>query len=192
MPGDIIAAKRYFASKQSCQFHFWKKSPLVASYKWCQWRFLWLTGSFCLASVISGLLAKMSVWGVCQTPQWVLFQAPNSNLNYDQSMSYDVEVQEGLGSAYGILLDAADSDKISQQDAETFFSKVDPSRGILNEYKRKTNGSYGRCEFKEGLSLWYKRKPDDFGNRADLNKNVQRILRDKDLGTYESFPLNAC
>ena len=97
-------------------------------------------------------------------------------------MSYDVEVKKVLGSTYNILLDSADSGKISEQEADTFFKKIDPSGVLLHKYKTDVKGSYGRLKFKEGLSLWYKTNPDIFDDRANLNRTVQDILRDKDLG----------
>ena len=99
-------------------------------------------------------------------------------------MSYDVEVRKGLGSTYKILLDAAESGKISQQQAEIFFSKLDASGVLVHKYRTKAKDSYGRHEFKEGLSLWYNEDPDIFDDPVLLNGKLQEILRDKDLGNF--------
>ena len=100
-------------------------------------------------------------------------------------MSYDVEVQKGLGSTYNILLDSAESDKISQQEAEIFFSKLDASGFLVTKYRTKAKDSYGRHEFKEGLSLWYNEDLYIFDDPIQLNKRLQEILMDKDLGNND-------
>ena len=98
------------------------------------------------------------------------------------SMSYDVEVRKGLGSTNKILLDAAESGKISKQQAETFFLKLDPTGALAHKYKTKVKDSYGRHEFKEGLSLWYNEDPYIFDHPIRLKEKLQEILTDKDLG----------
>ena len=97
-------------------------------------------------------------------------------------MRYDVEARKGLGSTYDILLDSAESGKISQQEAETFFSKLDASGALVTKFKTKAKDSYGRHEFKEGLSLWYNENPYIFDDPVRLNEKLQQVLKDKDLG----------
>ena len=104
-------------------------------------------------------------------------------------MSWDVEVRKGLGSSYNILLDAAESDKISQQQAETFFSKLDTSGVLVHKYRKRSKDSYGRHEFKEGLSLWYNEDPYIFDDPVRLNEKLQEVLKDKDLGNIDICPL---
>ena len=101
------------------------------------------------------------------------------------SMSYDVEVRKGLGPTYKILLDAAESGKISKQQAEAFFLKLDPSGALAHKYMTKVKDSYGRHEFKEGLSLWYNEDPYIFDDPIQLNERLQEILMDKDLGNND-------
>ena len=100
-------------------------------------------------------------------------------------MSYDVEVRKGLGPTYKILLDAAESGKISKQHAEDFFLKLDPSGALAHKYRTKVKDSYGRHEFKEGLSLWYNEDPYIFDDPIQLNERLQEILMDKDLGNND-------
>ena len=97
-------------------------------------------------------------------------------------MSYDVEVKEGLGSAYEILLEAAGNGKITQQQAETFFTKLDESGKLVTKFRTNSKGLYGRHEFKEGLSLWYNEDPDIFDDPISLNQRLLEILRDEDVG----------
>ena len=98
-------------------------------------------------------------------------------------MSYDAEVRKGLGSSYIILLDAAESGKISQQQAEIFFLKLDDSGKLVHKYRtKKAKDSYGRHEFKEGLSLWYNADPHIFDDPVRLNGKLLDILWDEDLG----------
>ena len=97
-------------------------------------------------------------------------------------MSYDVEVRKGLGSTYNILLDAAESGKISKQQAENFFCKLDPSGVLVHKYRTKVKDSHGRHEFKEGLYLWYNRDPDIFDDPVLLNRKLLDVLRDDDIG----------
>ena len=97
-------------------------------------------------------------------------------------MSYHVEVKKGLGSTYDILLEAAGSGKISQQQAETLFSKLDESGKLVTKFKTNSKGSYGRHEFKEGLSLWYNEDPDIFDDPIGLIQKLLEILRDEDVG----------
>ena len=103
-------------------------------------------------------------------------------------MSYDVEVRKGLGSTYNILLDAAESGRISQQQAEIFFSKLDASGVLGHKYRTKAKDSYGRHEFKEGLSLWYNEDPYIFDDPVQLNEKLQQVLKDKDLGNNDICP----
>ena len=96
-------------------------------------------------------------------------------------MSYDVEVKKGLGSTYDILVEAAGSGKISQQQAETFFSKLDKSGKLVTKFRTNSKGSYGRHEFKEGLSLWYNKDPWIFDDQKRLNQELLGILKDEDF-----------
>ena len=95
-------------------------------------------------------------------------------------MTWDEEAKEGLGIAYDILLDSVGNGRIQEKDAAIFFAKIDPE--VKQRYDQKRKNTFGRIEFKDGLSEWYNSDPDAFEESSQLTKKVLDILEDPDLG----------